>query len=69
MKYSFSFLLFILAAVCALLGLEWFETHGAPVLIPPKDILFAIVLVSPLTTILYTVSRCRPRRKTGAVTD
>ena len=65
-KLPFRFLVFTLATVCALIGLEWFETHGGPVLIPPRDILFVILLVSPLATVLYTMARCRPRRKTNA---
>lgn len=66
MKYPVSFIAFSLVVICALLGLEWSETHGGPVLIPPKDILFVILLVSPLATVLYTVARCRPRRRANA---
>ncbi len=65
-KFPFRFLVFTLVAVCALIGLEWVETHGGPVLIPPRDIVFVILLISPLTTVLYTVARCRPRGKTNA---
>lgn len=67
MKYPASLLLFVFAAVCALLGLEWYETHGGPVLIPPRDIIFVILLVSPLASVLNTVARCRSRVKKGPV--
>ena len=63
MKYPVRFLLFVFATVCALLGLEWFETHGGPVLIPPKDIVFVILLVSPLATALNALVRCHLRVK------
>lgn len=63
MKYPVRFLLFVFAAVCALLGLEWFETHGEPVLIPLKDIVFAILLVSPIAIALNALVRCHLRVK------
>jgi len=62
-KYPVPFLLFVFAAVCALLGLEWLETHGGPVLIPPKDIVFAILIVSPLAIALTALVRCHLRVK------
>lgn len=63
MKYPVPFLLFIFTVVSALLGLEWFEMRGGPVLIPPKDIVFAILLVSPLATALNALVRCHLRVK------
>ena len=62
-KYPVPFLLSVFAAVCALLGLEWLEMHGGPVLIPPKDIVFAILIVSPLATALNALVRCHLRVK------
>lgn len=63
MKYPASAILFTFAAVCALLGLEWFETHGGPVLIPPRAIVFAIMQVSVLAPVLNALARCRQRVK------
>ena len=58
MKYTRSFVVFNFAVICVLLALEWYETHGGAVIIPPKDVFFVILLVSPLTTVLYTLNRC-----------
>ena len=58
LKYSLKFLLFNLAAVCALLGLEWYETHGGVVILPKNAFVLAIVLVSPVMTGLFGYVRC-----------
>lgn len=58
LKYSLNFLLFNLAAVCALLALEWYETHGGVVILPKNAFIFAIVLVFPVMTGLYGCARC-----------
>ena len=58
LKYSLKFLVFNLAAVCALLGLEWYETHGGVVILPKNAFIYAIVLVSPVMTGLFACFRC-----------
>jgi hypothetical protein len=65
-KYSVPYLLFVLAAVGALLGLEWSETHGGPVIIPPRDIFLVIVLVPSMTSAIYALIRCRPHARKGS---
>ena len=62
MKSSKGFILLNLIAVCALLFVSWYQTHGGPVLLPKQDLLFAILAVSPATSLLYALVRCRPRR-------
>lgn len=62
-KVSFKLVLINLVVIGALLALEWYETHGGPVVVPPKSFLFVILMVSPLTTIVYALQRCRPRNE------
>ena len=62
LKSRVTFILLNLALVCALLALEWYQTHGGPFLLPKEDFLFAILAISPLTSILYALVRCRPSR-------
>ncbi len=62
MKSRLTFICLNLAAVCALLGMEWYETHGGPVIIPPRDFIFAMLAVLPVMNVLYALVGCRPHR-------
>ncbi len=66
LKYSLPYLLLTIAFVGAMLGLEWFETHGGPQIIPPRGIIFAIVVFPSLISAVYALSRCRPRKKAAS---
>ena len=61
-KPRLTFICLNLAAVCALLGLSWYQTHGGPPLVSKQGLVFAMLAVSPLTSILYGVFGCRPCR-------
>ncbi len=60
-KSSWKIVLINLALVCGLLALEWYETHGGPIVVPTKSFIFLMLLVPPLTTVFYALLRCRPR--------
>jgi hypothetical protein len=66
LKYSLSYLLVTIAFVGAMLGLEWFETHGGPQIIPTRGIVLAIVVFPSLMSAVYALSRCRPGKKAAS---
>ena len=61
-KPRLSFALLNLAVIFALLGLEWYETHGGPVVVPPRDIFLVIALVWPVASLFYGRFGCRSHR-------
>jgi membrane protein YdbS with pleckstrin-like domain len=55
-------ILFGLAAVCALMALAWYQTHGGPIVLSKSGFIIAMMAVFALIRVLYALIRCTSRR-------